>query len=638
MALVGLLALLVVSSTVGWFIAGRRPTHPIGWLLLGFGTFWAVGQAARGYALHALIVDPGSLGGGGIAHGVARLSENPAMFAPLFFVLMLFPTGEFQSTRWRRFGTAAGIAATVVFSAALFDADRGSPYGPNPFAVAPVGDALDVVELPASLLLAVAMLAAISSPLVRFRRAGTEDRQALKWVVWAAGVVGITLATSPVFFAVPALSPLWLVVFPLAAATLPVSIGIAILRHRLFDIDLIINRTLLYASLSVVVVVVYAAVVTAAGLLVPDSGGSIPPVVATAAAALLVQPARRRLQRVINRWTFGDRDEPYAILSRLGKRLEAAVAGDAVLDGVVDTVAEALRLPFASLEVQGADGVPTTAAQRGERPVDVAEFPLAYQGLPVGALLVGHRTPGEALTPRDIAILEDLARQAGVAAHAVTLTRDLRTSRARAVRAREEERRRLRRDIHDGLGPSLAAISLRLQAVERTYSKSPEQGAALVDTLARELTEAVEETRRLVYDLRPPVLDQLGLVEAIRDEGRRFEQATGGELEIRVDAREALPVIPAAVEVAALRVVSEALNNVVRHAKATSCVVTLTMCGDLDVAVVDDGVGVPDQHRAGVGLAAMAERAAELDGVVTISREQPRGTRVHLRLPVGTDG
>lgn len=637
--LVGLLLFLAVTATVGWLVASQRRSHPIGWLLLAFALVWTGGQAARGYALHGLAIDPGSLPAARVAHGVARFTEGPASFAPLVYVLLLFPSGAFRSRRWRWLGVAFGVASAIVLLSDGLSPDTDAPYGSNPLAVPAVADALEIFELPAVLLMVVGVLGAMGSPVVRFRAASADERQALKWVVAAAVVVAVTLAAAPIFFTVPALATAWFVVFPVAGATLPAAMGIAILRRHLYDIDFILNRTLLYASLSVVLVLVYFAVVSGVGLVL-DAGGTAPAVAATAIAAILAQPIRRRLQRVINRLTFGDRDEPYAIVSRLGRRVEAAAEPDAVLGAVVDTVAEALRLPYAAIALSGgaeSDGLLRTAAEHGHAPGDTVEFPLVYQGATVGVLVVGLRSPGEPLTPKDTAVLADLARHAGVAAHAVTLTSQLKVSRARAVRAREEERRRIRRDIHDGLGPSLAAISLGLQTADRTYARSPDAGAELLDKLARELTAAVDETRRLVYDLRPPVLDQLGLGEAIRQEARRLEAASDN-LTVDVDIAESLPPVPAAVEVAALRIASEALHNVVRHARANLCAVRIRIDDDhLCLDVSDNGVGIPDDYTAGVGLRAMAERVAELEGTFGFEHRTRDlgGARIVVTLPIG---
>lgn len=638
-ALAGLLLFLAVTATVGWLVASQRRSHPIGWLLLAFALVWTVGQAARGYALHGVAIDPGSLPAARIAHGIARFTEGPASFAPLVYVLLLFPSGTFRS-RWSRWLAASfGTAAAVVLLSDGLSADTDAPYGSNPLAVPAVADALEILELPAVLLMVVGVLGAMASPVVRFRAAGADERHALKWVVAAAVVVAVTLAAAPIFFTVPALAPAWFVVFPLAGATLPVAMGVAILRRHLYDIDFILNRTLLYASLSVAVVLVYFAVVSGVGIVL-DSGGTAPAVAATAIAAVLAQPIRQRLQRVINRLTFGDRDEPYAIVSRLGRRVEAAAEPAAVLGAVVDTVAEALRLPYAAISLLGGsetDGVSRTAAAHGHPSGETVEFPLVYQGETVGVLVVGLRSPGEPLTPKDTVVLADLARHAGVAAHAVTLTSQLKVSRARAVRAREEERRRIRRDIHDGLGPSLAAISLGLQTAGRTYARSPDAGAELLDKLARELAAAVDETRRLVYDLRPPVLDQLGLGEAIRQEARRLETTSDG-LAIDIDIAESLPPLPAAVEVAALRITAEALHNVVRHARANLCTVRIRIDEQhLRLDVSDNGAGIPYDYTAGVGLRAMAERVSELEGTFDLEHRigEVGGARIVVTLPIG---
>ena len=250
-------------------------------------------------------------------------------------------------------------------------------------------------------------------------------------------------------------------------------------------------------------------------------------------------------------------------------------------------------------------------------------------------MILAPRAPGEAFTPSDRRLLEDLARQAGVAVHAARLTADLRRSRERLVTAREEERRRLRRDLHDGLGPRLAAQTLKVGAARSLYPGDPTAADELLTELEADMDATLNEVRRLVHNLRPPALDQLGLIGALRDVAERYEPgpATGG-LSISIRAPEELPSLPAAVEVAAYRIVQEALTNVVRHAHAGSCEIRLSVGDELELEITDDGVGLPADHRSGVGLSSMAERAVELGGTCIVEPSSLGGTRVLARLPL----
>jgi signal transduction histidine kinase len=283
------------------------------------------------------------------------------------------------------------------------------------------------------------------------------------------------------------------------------------------------------------------------------------------------------------------------------------------------------------------------AAAYGVTAGPVTRLPLQHQGAQVGALLLGPRAPGEQLTPGDMRLLGDLARQIGVAVHAVTLTADLQRSREQLVRAREEERRRIRRDLHDGLGPTLAALALNATTISELIPGNPQAAVQMADALQQEIRGTVADIRRLVYDLRPPTLDDLGLLAAIREVvwhcadsvDRSWPTSAGMPPKIALQTPDKLPALPAAVEVAAYRIVQEALTNVVKHAHAAHCLVRLALRDDaLQIEITDDGVGLPGERRAGVGLNSMRERAAELSGTCTIEVIEGGGTRVCACLPL----
>jgi signal transduction histidine kinase len=255
-------------------------------------------------------------------------------------------------------------------------------------------------------------------------------------------------------------------------------------------------------------------------------------------------------------------------------------------------------------------------------------------------MVLGPRAGGS-FTPADAALLEDLAHQTAIAVHAVTLHReavrlsaDLQRSRELLVTAREEERRRLRRDLHDGLGPRLAAQSLKVGSARMLYDQDPKTADTLLSELESDIEATLAEIRRLVYDLRPPALDELGLVGAIRDAAERHTSQAADGLHISVHAPDKLPPLSAAVEVASYRIVQEALANVTHHASAADCVVRLTVTGELRIEVSDDGIGIPKEHRSGVGLHSMRERAEELGGTCIVGRSASGGTRVLARLPL----
>ncbi|CAA9271515.1 MAG: hypothetical protein AVDCRST_MAG26-2844 [uncultured Chloroflexia bacterium] len=541
----------------------------------------------------------------------------------LFFYI--FPDGRLVP-RWMMGPAAIGVGTQVL---AIFFPRL------NPFAATPA------VAIPFTLGLFGTMLFA---QIYRYRRvSGPVQRQQTKWVVFGfAGAIVVLMAAIllPVLFRAysePGTLSSFANTTMLYAAFLlmPLSIGGAILRYRLWDIDLLVNRTLVYGALTAAVVGLYMLVVVGLGALLEVEGNVLLSLLATGLIAVVFAPLHRRLQRGVNRLIYGERDDPYRVLSRLGQRLEATLEPQAVLRSVVQTVREALRLAYAAIELRQEDGL-RIAASGGDPVTRPLRLPLAYQGEQVGELVLGPRAGEGAFSPADRRLLEDLARQAGVAVHAVRLTADLQRSRERLVTAREEERRRLRHDLHDGLGPALASMSLQLAAARNLVADRPE-AAELLTTLKAQMHDAVADIRGVVYALRPPVLDELGLVAAIDEYAARYRgSGPDAGLHAAVEAPPSLPPLSAAVEVAAYRIALEALTNVARHSGAHSCTIRLAIAGGaLRLEVVDDGHGLrPDTHT-GTGLISMRERAQELGGTFEIEGTPGEGTMVRARLPLG---
>jgi signal transduction histidine kinase len=253
----------------------------------------------------------------------------------------------------------------------------------------------------------------------------------------------------------------------------------------------------------------------------------------------------------------------------------------------------------------------------------------------VGQLQLTPRHPNEPFTPADRTLLEAIASHAGIAVHAVRLTTDLQRSREHLVTAREEERRRLRRDLHDGLGPTLASMTLKLDAARLLLIQNPSGVAPLLVELKAQMQETIGDIRRLVYDLRPPALDELGLVSALREQATQFSQLDG--LQVSIEMPDRLPPLSAATEVALYRIVLEALTNIARHAQAHMCCIRLDIADALSLEVRDDGVGLPSNHQTGVGIASMRERAAELGGTCLIESGVTGGTHVLVHLPLAKE-
>jgi two-component system, NarL family, sensor kinase len=648
------LAALVAFALIGALIVTRYPTHPIGWIMSMMSLFGIGEEFASYYAIYSLLIRPGALPYGLIAAWITEWTWT--VFAGLLnvFLPLLFPTGRSLSPRWRWASWFAGIVCTLLTFGFMIKPGRlGNRTRlaeiESPFHLVTAGQVEPVVLL-GFLGLLLSMLMAAVSLIVRLRRARGVERQQIKWFGYPAALLALLFIFQGVMQHLLGLWPPTLnVAYRLTWATVftafPIAIGIAILKYRLYDIDLIINRTLVYGALSASVAGIYVLVVGALGTLFQARGDLVISLIGTVLVALLFQPLRQRLQRGVNRLMYGERDDPYAVLSRLGQQLEATLAPNAVLPTIVETVAQALKLPYVGIALKQEDELVIAAEagdgrwEMGDRaahpqpPTPNSQLPLIYQGETVGQLILAPRVGDATFSAADRRLLDDIAHQAGVAVHALRLTADLQRSRERLVAAREEERRRLRRDLHDGLGPQLATQTLKLEAARDLVMSDPNRAADLLSGLITDSQNAIADIRRLVYALRPPALDDLGLISAVREQAAHYRT---DQLAIVVDAPDRLPPLPAAVEVAAYRIVQEALTNVVKHARAQTCAVQIQLLGEgihrtLSLEVRDDGVGLPAQMRSGIGHNSMRERAEELGGVFVMV--SGRGTRVSAYLP-----
>jgi two-component system NarL family sensor kinase len=618
LGLAGLAVLFVSVPAVGGAVARSDPANAVGWILLACGV--GLPLAVAGYLYSHAAVAGADLPAAGWAAWLDGWPWTPALTLVPMVGLVLFPTGRVPSRQWRPLLWAgwAVIGAQLVnelFAPHLLD----YPHLDNPTALpGAAGTVADALGASIVLVPPLASLAAYSVHR-RWRQARTDGAPTAAlalvtpaaWLIaaswWGCGVAVLTTGDSNDALAMEVLG----------LVALAVTAWVAIRRYGLFDARYVLGRALVYAVLSGCVLGLYLAVAAILGAV--TSAADRP--VAVLVAVLAALPLRDVLQRAANRLVYGDRDDPYAALVRLGQRLEdAAVAGD-VLPGVARTVREALRLPYVSIRIG------ETSVDAGPAGPDTHAFPLVFAGETIGVLLAGRRDVNQPFTAAEQRLLTGIARQVAAAGHAVSLTRDLRRSRERLINATEEERRRIRRDLHDGLGPGLAGVVLGLQRARRQIGHDPAAAQAQLDALTAQTQAAIAEVRRLVYDLRPPALDELGLVDALREQARMLGEVT-------VDAPGGLPTLPAAVEVAAYRIAVEAITNVNRHAAATSATVRISVDAGLHVEITDDGCGLPEAYRAGVGIASMRERAAELGGRCTIGPADPHGTVVRAILPL----
>ncbi|WP_157545758.1 sensor histidine kinase [Microtetraspora fusca] len=601
----------------------RRGRMILGWLFVAVSASAATSVLAGEYAATAARQDwPGHL----IALWLSVWTWLPAYTIVAAVLPYWLPSGR-RPTRFFRPLMYAGCAAVAAGSAAwallpweLSDdralADSGL--------VNPLGVAGAEALLPVCLVvIAIAAVGGLVSLGVRLRRADGDERGQLAWVT--AGMVGalILLATAQTVEANRSG-----VLLAASAVPLPVSVLLAIQRYRLWDMETVLRRGLVWALMSAEIALCYTVVVTLLGDLLGRSVGA--PLVAAAVVAISVAPVHRFLQTGVRRLLYGDAADPYEALTRLGAALETAAAPGEALDRLAGEVARFLRVP--AVWVLVLDG--PESRHGDDLGVDPVRVPLVHAGETVGELVLTRPRSGD-FRPAEARLLHVLARQAGATAHAARLAADLDRSRRALVAARAEERRRLRRDLHDHLGPSLSAVNLQLWALRDMTTTDPAAAGALAGRCAEWLAGAVGDVRRIIDGLGPSTLDDLGLAEALRAQAAAFDRP-GLAIRLRLP-EQGIPPLPAATEAAALRIVSEALANTARHARASGCDIEVELAPDaLHFSVRDDGVGLTGSSpgwRVGVGLESMSEAAAQLDGNCEILAPAGGGTEIRVRLP-----
>ena len=555
-------------------------------------------------------------------------NENLFGFPSLIVFFFLFPSGRFVP-RWTC-PVAIGFATVYV----LLGVFLGSSLSfPNWFS-------LFFVLAPLVILGSV-----VYAQVYRYRHVSTSvERQQTKWIVFgtAIALLGFLLLG----YLLPAFLSLFIpfrnlgvlpIVITITAIILvllliPLSLAIAILRYRLWDIDIIINRTLVYGVLTVCVVGIYVLVVGLLGTLFQESGNVIISLVATGLVAVLFQPLRYRLQHLINRLTYGERDDPYRIITRLGTQLEATLTPDAILPAVTETVAKTLKLPFVAIELKEEETF-REGASYGTSVAPSLRLPLWYQQEIIGQLLVASRSPGESFSSADRRLLDVLAGQAGIAANAVRLSADLQRSRERLLLTREEERRRLARELHDSVSQALYGISLGAHAARTALERDPEHVAEPLDYILSLSDAALAEMRALIFELRPESLETEGLVSALT------KQATALQARHAINVVTAFcdePDLPLQVKEDIYRIAQEAMHNIVKHAHASQMNLRLVQtAGEVMLEIHDDGAGFDTtaSFPGHLGLQSMRERITNLGGTFAIESTPVAGTRICVSVP-----
>jgi two-component system, NarL family, sensor kinase len=609
-----------------------RGDSVLGWVMAAFGGLWAVDGLLETYIRVGLGPEDAWLGMDVAIWFVARFFA--VLLPTLVLLLLLFPTGRFVEGRWGAVAKATvvlEVAAVAVFLVVPYrDFDRPVTVPPDVDlnlttidALAPVSGELVLV---ARLVLVLGFVAPVATVVLRHRRAREIERDRMRWLLWGVLVAIVYVAATSV---------LGLVSWPVQAVgfNIPfVAMVVGLVNPTLVRIDELLSRTLVFVLLSASVVLVDLAALAALTQLLDDRLDERQVVVVVLlVSVLLYNPLRTVLLARVRRLVLGDRDNPYDVVSGLAETLESTDDSERQLAAVATAVAQAFGVGFVTVEVDRGAGE-RVGATVGERPEHTRTLPITFRGEEVGRLVLPRRGVRASLGRTDERLLGDLVRQAASAARATQLAAELQEDRERLVMAREEELRRIRRDLHDGLGPALGGAVFQLESARLVAAADPGRARTRLAETRAHLQDVVADVRRLVHDLRPPALDDLGLVGALRQQARH-DDAAGG-LAVTVEAGD-LPDLPAAVEVAAYRIVGEALTNVRRHADATTCSVRLAVEDDaLVVEVADDGVGVDPDRQAGVGLLSLRERAGELGGQSEVVCPPGGGTLVRARLPL----
>ncbi|WP_432988658.1 sensor histidine kinase [Dactylosporangium sp. CA-233914] len=661
----------------GGLLVHRVPRNAVAWILCASGLHWALDGVAVAWVAYSTAHSP-MLPGAALTYWVYQRVGAGLLFS-LPLLLVFYPNGRLPAGRWRwaalgSLGATAVLPLTLIFVPARI-ADTMDD-GPVPAAARDLS--IDFLSLPLpdtawqALLrvgyaaLPVSLLIPFAVVFRRYRAAAGLERTRMRWLLWA-GVVDVLVMLSSLVLPQPWLGGGLLVAISITGG----AIAAGVLRPQLLDIDRLLGGTVLYGTLATIVVLVDAGILALVTTLLGDRGAAL---VGLLVVLLVYGPLRNRLWVLVQRVVLGQRHDPYRIISGLAEQLERSESPEHQLLAVVRSVAEAFRSPYVAVEVHRTGGN-LLLAEHGVAPTETQTLPITYRDETVGRLILAAGGFRAALSPRDERLLADVVRQAAAAARSSYLAAELQVSRERLVGAREEERRRVRRDLHDGLGPALGGVALRIDTARNLLARAagltrapnvaaaadpadatdvprkadplraPEQadgerrraGEALrkADEVLRQAREdvstALADVRRLVHDLRPPALDDVGLAGAVTQLAERL-RAPGLTTRVLADLPEDLP---AAVEVAAYRIASEALTNVTKHANAVTCTVRLFSGGtDLIVEVIDDGAGIAPGTPSGVGLVSLRERAAELGGRCEIECPRSGGTVVRAALPL----
>jgi signal transduction histidine kinase len=648
-------AVFLAFPAVGFVILRTQPRNTIGWLLVAIGLVWSLSGLVDSYARFGF-AHPGS-----VPFTTWIEAANSGMWAPGIgiigtFLILLFPDGHLPSRRWRWVAWLAGgaiVAAVVGVALSPGTVElSGSVDFRNPFGHGIVG-AIGRVLLIGIPLLPVSIALCAAALVLRFRRSTGQERLQLKWLASAAAVCATLYAVSMAFSLgriwATGTDPAWLTVLQNVAITslvlIPVAIGFAVMKHRLYEIDVVINKTLVYGALAAFITAVYVAVVVGIGAAIgqrsdsPNLGLSI---LATAIVALSFGAARERIQRVANRLVYGKRATPYEVLSSFSSRMASSFAVDELLPRMAEAIAHGTGAERAEVWLRIGDerrlgaawpmeDDPPTAVPHGDVPLEDDDrsrvVPVSHQGDTLG-WIVCRKATGEPFNETDDKLVRDVAGQAGLVLRNVGLIEDLRASRQRLVAARDAERRKLERNIHDGAQQRLVALAVRFNLARKLLGPAPNGTGDAVEALGAQTQQALENLRDLARGIYPPLLADQGLVAALEAQARK------APLPVTVLAT-GVARYPQETEAAVYFCCLEALQNVAKHSHARGAVITLDGAGhELAFAIQDDGAGFdPERTPLGSGLTNMRDRLDALGGSLDVRSRPGAGTTVSGRVP-----
>jgi signal transduction histidine kinase len=632
----------VFVPIIGVVLATRRTSNPIGWMFLIAGFFLGLGSFTQQYALRGLIVEPGSLP---LVYGAAWVANwswaIPVGVLPLLF--LLFPDGSLPSARWR---WVAWLDATVITALTVGAMVLAASEWSTPFS-ADAGDAsgslssLSIITFGISFLLVLVCLPVSFVGLVaRFRRARGEERLQLKWFVTAAAFVAASFAVTGIFTGVELLSTFSLLF-------LYASIAISVLKYRLYDIDVVIGRAVVFTVLAAFITVVYIGLVVGVGTLVGNDRSPLLSAVAAAVVAVAFQPVRERARRLANRVVYGKRATPYEVLAGFAERASETYSTDDVLPRLVRVLAEGIgaeratvwlavgsELRPASSWPAGATASPVLRRSGSDQELPAFSdreraFPVRHGGELLGAISVV--TPvTEPLGPDRERLVSDVAAQTGLVLRNVRLIEDLRESRRRIVATQDVRAKALERNIHDGAQQQLVALAVKQRLAESLVDRDPAKAKSMLADIQTETHEALENLRDLARGIYPPLLADQGLAAALQAQARKSV--------VPVDVHaDGIGRCSQEVESAVYFSCLEAMQNVAKYAHASHVTIDLEQAGaSLWFAVVDDGVGFDvDATSYGTGLQGMADRLDAISGSLEVRSAPGEGTTIEGMVPLG---